>query len=72
MDTPLLVQQFPYLGIFALLIGGGIGYWGGNSIPNWVKDLRRLEHIGGVVAILLLVCGAAFWFFRVNKKFKDK
>ena len=25
MDTPLLVQQFPYIGIFALLILGGIG-----------------------------------------------
>ena len=57
---------------FTIAIWGGIGYWGGNSIPIWVKDLKRLEHIGGVVAIFLLVCGAAFWFFKVNKKFKNK
>jgi len=25
-----------------------------------------------VVAIVLLVCGAVFWYFKLNKKFKDK
>ncbi len=53
-------------------IWGGIGYWGGNSIPAWVKDLKRIEHIGGLVLIGLLVCGAGFWYLRVNRKFKDK
>jgi membrane protein DedA with SNARE-associated domain len=58
--------------LVTICIWGGIGYWGGNSIPIWVKDLRRFEHIAGVVAISLLVCGAVFWYFKLNKKFKDK
>ena len=53
-------------------IWGGIGYWGGNSIPVWVKDLKRIEHIGGLVLIALLVCGAGFWYLRMNRKFKGK
>jgi membrane protein DedA with SNARE-associated domain len=53
-------------------IWGGIGYWGGNSIPVWVKDLKRIEHIGGLVLIALLVCGAGFWYLRMSRKFKDK
>jgi membrane protein DedA with SNARE-associated domain len=58
--------------LVTICIWGGIGYWGGNSIPIWVKDLKRIEHIAGVVAISLLVCGAVFWYFKLNKKFKDK
>jgi len=53
-------------------IWGGIGYWGGNSIPVWVKDLKRIEHIGGLTLIVLLACGAGFWYLRMNRKFKDK
>ena len=58
--------------LVTICIWGGIGYWGGNSIPVWVKDLKRFEHIAGVAAISLLICGAVFWYFRLNKKFKDK
>jgi len=58
--------------LFTICIWGGIGYWGGNSIPIWVKDLRRVEHLAGVAVIGLFVCGAVFWYFKLNKKFKDK
>ena len=57
---------------FTIGIWGGIGYWGGNSIPVWVKDLKSVEHMIGVVVIGLVICGAVFWYFRLNKKFKDK
>jgi len=57
---------------FTIAIWGGIGYWGGNSIPIWVKDLKRIGHIGGIVALGLLVCGAIFWLLRMNRKFKGK
>jgi membrane protein DedA with SNARE-associated domain len=58
--------------LFTIGIWGGIGYWGGNSIPIWVKDLKRIEHIAGVVALGLIALGAVFWFFKVNRKFKGK
>ena len=58
--------------LVTICIWGGIGYWGGNSIPVWVKDVKRFEHIAGVLAMSLLVFGAAFWYFKLNKKFKDK
>jgi membrane protein DedA with SNARE-associated domain len=58
--------------LFTIGIWGGIGYWGGNSIPVWVKDLKRIEHIGGLVLIGLLVCGAGFWYLRMSRKFKGK
>ena len=58
--------------LFTIGIWGGIGYWGGNSIPVWVKDLKRVEHIVGVVALGLIALGAVFWFVKVNRKFKGK
>jgi len=58
--------------LFTIGIWGGIGYWGGNNIPVWVSDLRRVEHVGGLALIVLLACGAGFWYLRMNKRFKDK
>jgi len=58
--------------LFTICIWGGIGYWGANSIPVWVKDLKRAEHMAGVAAMGLVALGAIFWFLRVNKRFKDK
>ena len=66
----LVVDAFS--AFFTIAIWGGIGYWGGNSIPVWVKDLKRVEHLAGVAVIIGLACGAGFWFFRMNKKFKGK
>jgi len=58
--------------LFTIGIWGGIGYWGGNRIPVWVKDLKRVEHIAGIVVLGLIALGAAFWFFKVNRKFRGK
>jgi membrane protein DedA with SNARE-associated domain len=58
--------------LFTIGIWGGIGYWGGNRIPVWVKDLKRVEHIAGIVVLSLVALGAAFWFFKVNRKFRGK
>ncbi len=58
--------------LLTITLWGGIGYWGGNSIPVWVKDLKRIEHIAGIVVLGLIALGAVFWFFKVNRKLKDK
>ena len=58
--------------LFTIGIWGGIGYRGGNRIPVWVKDLKRVEHIAGIVVLSLVALGAAFWFFKVNRKFRGK
>jgi membrane protein DedA with SNARE-associated domain len=51
---------------------GGIGYLGGNSIQILKNDIKRIEHIGMVVVIILLVTGIFFWYFKNRGKFKDK
>ena len=73
MDTPLLVQQFPYIGIFALLILGGIG------LP-FPEDATLLlggilvaqEVIEPVRAILVIYAGLLltdFFLYAVGKKY---
>jgi membrane protein DedA with SNARE-associated domain len=44
----------------------GIGFWGGSSIQILQKDVKRIEHIGVVVLIILL----AGWIF--HNYFKSK
>jgi len=51
---------------------GGIGYLGGNSIQILKNDIKRIEHIGMVVVIILLVTGIFFWYFKNRGKFKDR
>jgi membrane protein DedA with SNARE-associated domain len=58
--------------LFTIGIWGGIGYWGGNSIPVWVRDLKRIEHIAGLVGIAFLACGAVYLLLKMNRKFKDR
>jgi membrane protein DedA with SNARE-associated domain len=45
---------------------GGIGYAGGNSIHILRKDMKRIEHIGIVVFMILL----AGWIFYKSLKNK--
>jgi membrane protein DedA with SNARE-associated domain len=58
--------------MFTIGIWGGLGYWGGNSIPIWVRDLKKVEHIAGVVVLSMVILGAIFWFFKVNRKFRGR
>ena len=57
---------------FTIALWGGIGYLGGNSLQVLRKDATRIEHIGVVVLVLLLLGGIIFRYFRNNRKSKAK
>ncbi len=58
--------------LFTISLWGGIGYWGGNRIPVWVTNLKRIEHVVGLIVIVLVVCGAGLWYLKMSRKFRDK
>lgn len=56
--------------LFTILLMGGIGYLGGNSIQALKKDISRIEHLA-VVAIAILVAGGfLFYYFKSNRPSK--
>jgi membrane protein DedA with SNARE-associated domain len=57
---------------FTIALWGGIGYLGGNSLQVLRKDATRIEHIGVVVLVLLLLGGIIFQHFRNNRRSKTK
>jgi membrane protein DedA with SNARE-associated domain len=57
---------------FTIALWGGIGYLGGNSLQVLRKDVPRIEHIGVVVLVVLLLGGIIFRYFRNNRKSKTK
>jgi membrane protein DedA with SNARE-associated domain len=58
--------------IFSIGLWGGIGYLGGNSLQVLKKDVTRIEHIGVVVLVLLLLGGIFFRYFKNYRKAKTK
>lgn len=58
--------------LFTILVLGGIGYAGGNSIQVLKKDITRIEHFA-IVAIVILIAG---WFiysyFKNNGASRDQ
>ena len=73
VDTPLLVQQFPYIGIFALLILGGIGLPFPEDATLLLSGiLVAQEVIEPVRAILVIYAGLLltdFFLYSVGKKY---
>ena len=57
---------------FTIALWGGIGYLGGNSLQVLKKDATRIEHIGVVVLVVLLLGGIIFRYFRSNRRSKTK
>ena len=57
---------------FTIALWGGIGYLGGNSLQVLRKDVTRIEHIGVVVLMLLLIGGIIFRYFMNNRRSKTK
>lgn len=45
----------------------GIGFWGGNSIQILQKDMKRIEHIGILILVILLTGWIVYKYFK-NKK----
>jgi membrane protein DedA with SNARE-associated domain len=58
--------------LFSIGLWGGVGYVGGNSLQVLRKDATRIEHIGVVVIVLLLLGGIIFRYIRNNRKSKTK
>jgi membrane protein DedA with SNARE-associated domain len=58
--------------LFSIGLWGGIGYLGGNSLQVLKKDVTRIEHIGVVVLVLLLLGGVIFRYFKNSRKSKTK
>jgi membrane protein DedA with SNARE-associated domain len=57
---------------FTIALWGGIGYVGGNSLQVLKKGVTRIEHIGVVVFVLLVLGGIIFRYFKSNRKSKAK
>ncbi len=58
--------------LFSIGLWGGVGYLGGNSLQILKKDVTRIEHIGVVILMLLLLGGIIFRYFRNNRRSKTK
>jgi membrane protein DedA with SNARE-associated domain len=58
--------------LFSIVLWGGIGYLGGNSIQVLKKDVTKIEHIVIVIFMILLVSGIFIWYFRSRGKLKAK
>lgn len=50
----------------------GIGYWGGNSIQILQKDVKRIEHIGVVVFMILLAGWIFYNYIKSKRNLKQK
>ena len=53
--------------ILTITLMVGIGFWGGNSIQILQKDVKRIEHIG-VVVFMILFAGWIFYNYFKNKR----
>ncbi len=53
--------------IFTMAVMIGAGYAGGNSLQVLKKDIKRIEHIAILLAILLLVVYLLFRYFRAGR-----
>jgi membrane protein DedA with SNARE-associated domain len=58
--------------LFSIGLWGGIGYVGGNSLQVLKKDVTRIEHIGVLVLVLLVLGGVIFRYFKNNRRSKTK
>jgi membrane protein DedA with SNARE-associated domain len=45
----------------------GIGFWGGNSIQILQKDVKRIEHIGILILVILLTGWIVYKYFKTKK-----
>jgi membrane protein DedA with SNARE-associated domain len=72
MSTAKFVVADAISSLFSIGLWGGIGYVGGNSLQVLKKDVTRIEHIGVVVLVLLLLGGIIFRYFKNNRKSKTK
>lgn len=53
--------------LFTILLMGGVGYLGGNSILALRKDVTRIEHIAMVLLAILLAGWFIFYYFKSSR-----
>jgi membrane protein DedA with SNARE-associated domain len=53
--------------IFAIILWGGIGFIGGNSLEIIRKDIKRIEYIGILTGIILLTIYLLFRHFKSRR-----
>jgi membrane protein DedA with SNARE-associated domain len=56
--------------LFTIGLWGEVGYLGGNSVQVLKKDIRRVDHIGIVVFVILIAIGIIFWYLKNIKEFR--
>ncbi len=56
--------------LITIILMGGIGYVGGNSVQVLRKDLTRIEHIAIIVFIILFIMWIVLKYFRGINKLK--
>jgi len=55
--------------LFTIGLMGGLGYVGGNSLQVIRRDITRIEHIGILLAVIIL---AVYLLFRYVKSMRYK
>lgn len=58
--------------IFSIALMVGIGYLGGNSIEALKRNVTRIEHVAGVILMLLVAAWIIFRRSRTYRRLKDK
>jgi len=53
--------------ILTMTLMVGIGFLGGNSIEILQKDLKKIEHIGILILVILFTGWMIYRFFRNRK-----
>jgi membrane protein DedA with SNARE-associated domain len=53
--------------LLTIALMGGIGYAGGNSVEILRKDVKKIEHIGIVILVILLAGWIVYNYFKNRK-----
>ena len=67
MSTLKFIMADAASAILTMTLMVGIGFLGGNSIEILQKDLKRIEHIGILVLVILFTGWMIYRFFRNRK-----
>jgi membrane protein DedA with SNARE-associated domain len=67
MSTLKFIMADAASAILTMTLMVGIGFLGGNSIEILQKDLKKIEHIGILILVILFTGWMIYRFFRNRK-----
>ncbi len=67
MSTVKFLTADAVSSLFTIAIMVGVGYLGGNSLQVIKHDITRIEHIGILLAVILLVVYLAYEYFKSRR-----